>query len=213
MGGSFYRGTPSTPQIGDVKVQLKSNNLNNGSLTATVLGRNNAGTIGIWTAPSSWLCSGFTLGDLRMGTISPGKFFDQLAAEESGLTWVLRFIGFIVMWIAFCLCFGPLGVAADCVPCIGPMLGDSIAAISCCVACLPATACTLGVAGVCWVVMRPLIGVPLLLVFCAITGGLGAFIGKQRAKRGGRAVQVGVAQTSLSQPMAPQPRAPPVAMA
>jgi hypothetical protein len=219
--GSFYfsgvlGGQPSYPQIGDVKVMLKTNNPNN--LKATVLGANDVGTIGKWTAPSLWLCSGFTLSDLRMSAISRDDFFNQLASEATAMTWALRLIGFIVMWFAFCLCFGPLEVAGDCIPCVGPWIGDSIAAISCCVACLPATACTLGVAGIVWVAMRPLIGIPCMIAFVIIIGGFGAYIGKQKAsKRGGQfatstpspnygAVHVPAPAVAIAQPVTPQPR-------
>lgn len=184
--GSFYsgRGDPSYPRIGDMKVILTSNDPNN--LKATVLGHNEAGIIGKWRAPSSWLCSGFTLSDLRMGSMSTHDLFKQLASEATVLTWALRVIGFVVMWLAFCICFGPLEVAGDCIPCIGPWIGDSIAAVSCCVACLPATACTLGIAGSVWALMRPLIGIPCLTAFIIIFGGLAGYIGKERASKRGR---------------------------
>lgn len=189
--GSFYKGKDvSRPTIGDVKVTLYSNDPN--SLRATVLGENSNGQITKWGAPSSWLCSGFSLSDLRMGTLSKAQLFDMLASEANVLTWILRAVGFGLMWLAFCLCFGPLEVAGDCIPCIGPCIGDSIHAISCCVACLPATACTLGIVGVVWVAMRPMVGIPLMLLNLAIMAGLGYYIAKTRAaKQGGRVIMVG----------------------
>jgi len=44
-------------------------------------------------------------------------------------------------------------------------LGDQIEAIACCISCFPACACSLGVIGVVYVAMRPLIGIPMLLIF------------------------------------------------
>lgn len=216
--GEFYLGQPSYAQIGDVKVRLMSNSPRN--MKATVLGRNDEGMVAKWTAPSSWLCSGFKLSDLRMGTISKEDFFTQLASEATALTWILRFIGFILMWVAFSLCFGPLEVAGDCIPCVGPWIGDGIAAVTCCVACLPATGCTLGVAGLVWMAMRPHIGIPLMLAFVIIFGGLGFYIAKQkRAKQAGQVAvgapnpNYGAAQVltmaqpavAIAQPIAPQP--------
>merc|ERR1712151_659572 len=80
------------------------------------------------------------------------------------------------------LMFGPLGVVADCIPCIGPMLGDSIETITCCISCLPATACCSLIVGIVWVGMRPQLGVPLLLVFVACIAGFACF--KARASQG-----------------------------
>ena len=136
----------------------------------------------------------------------------------------LRFLGFALAWVAFCLLAGPLEVAVDCIPCIGPMLGNAVSAITCCVprqqqkrlvqnhgpfinqcamidmmapffglchvqkrtkkdkkknwhvatknakvSCIPATACTMGVVGVVWLAMRPMIGIPLIILFVAGT--------------------------------------------
>mmetsp|Transcript_20723 Transcript_20723/g.39458 ORF Transcript_20723/g.39458 Transcript_20723/m.39458 type:complete len:487 (+) Transcript_20723:72-1532(+) len=199
--GSFYRsygGSPSSPRIGDLRVTFMSNNPN--QLGVTVLGNNNAGSIENWVAPSSWLCSGFSLADLRMGSWSKDQLFSQLASEANALTWVLRFVGFAFMWLAFCLCFGPLEVAADCIPCVGPCLGDSIAAITCCISCLPASACCLGVAGVVWVVMRPLVGIPCIIACILIFGGFGSYIAKKRAeKRGGQVLLPGYGATGAPQ--------------
>jgi len=183
--GSFYKGhgLMSNPMIGDVKVTLYTNDPF--QLRVTVLGENGNGNMDSWTAPSSWLCSGFSLQDLRMGTLSKSKLFETLASDASFKTWMLRIAGFGIMWVAFCLCFGPLEVAADCIPCIGPCLGDSIQAITCCVSCLPAIACTLGVAGVVWVAMRPEVGIPLMLVWVLIVGGLGYYIVKKRQEKQG----------------------------
>merc|ERR1740121_1659 len=91
------------------------------------------------------------------------------------MTWVFRIVGFVIMWVAFSLCFGPLEVAADCIPCIGPCLGDSIAAVTCCISCLPGCACTLGVIGVVWVAMRPMVGGPMVAVFLLTLCGFVAF--------------------------------------
>lgn len=87
-------------------------------------------------------------------------------------TWLLRLLGFVLAWVAFCLLAGPLEIAADCIPCIGPMLGNAVSAVICCVSCLPATACTMGVVGVVWVAMRPMIGIPLLIIFLVVMIGM-----------------------------------------
>merc|ERR1711933_289219 len=145
-----------------------------------------------------------------MGTVSTGSFFDQLASEATGLTWALRLVGFIVMWIAFCLCFGPLEVAGDCIPCIGPCVGDSIAAITCCATCLPATACTLGVAGFVWALMRPWVGIPMLVVFCAIMVGFGGYVRKRRQEKGGPVLKAAPPNPNYG---TTQVQAAPVAMA
>lgn len=156
--------------MGDMRIRFKGNNWNNVALS--VLGKNVMGTIQDWVAPDDWLCSGYTLKDLRMGTMEISKMWEMQRAESNGMTWALRFVGFALAWIAFCLLAGPLEVATDCIPCIGPMLGNAVSAIACCVSCLPATACTMGVVGVVWIVMRPMVGIPLIIIFLLVMIGM-----------------------------------------
>lgn len=164
--------TGAAAGIGQVRVSFLSNNWN--EPTATVLGENSGGVVSRWVASDSWLCSGFTLAELRMGSITKDSLFAALEAESSALTMILRIVGFLAIWFALSRCIGPLEVVADCVPCIGPCLGDSIAMIGCCITCPPAAGCALGVIGIVWVMMRPLVGIPLMVIFFLTVGG---FIG------------------------------------
>mmetsp|Transcript_50925 Transcript_50925/g.142504 ORF Transcript_50925/g.142504 Transcript_50925/m.142504 type:complete len:461 (-) Transcript_50925:284-1666(-) len=164
--------------LGNVRVVFYGNDWSNPM--ATILGLNDNGRITRWTAPNSWLCSGSGLLDLRMGAYSKDELFDALKGEAAALTWVLRIVGFIVMWVAFCMCCAPLGVIADCVPFIGPYIGDGVETLACCIACPPACACCLGVAGVMWVAMRPLVGIPLLLFWVFVMCGFAYFLGQKR---------------------------------
>lgn len=152
--------------LGNMKVKFYGTDWSNPAVT--VIGENSGGTIQNWVAPDDWLCSGYTLLDLRMGTMEISKVWDAMRAESSGMTWLLRLLGWIIAWVAFCLLAGPLEVAADCIPCIGPCLGNMVSTVICVVSCLPATACTLGVVGVVWVVMRPMVGIPLLCIFIIV---------------------------------------------
>mmetsp|Transcript_44881 Transcript_44881/g.81895 ORF Transcript_44881/g.81895 Transcript_44881/m.81895 type:complete len:476 (+) Transcript_44881:66-1493(+) len=147
--------------IGSVRVKVYSNDWDHPK--AALLGQNNAGVVGAWMGSSTWLCSGFSLEKLRMGTYTKQEFFDQLSAEESAFTWVVRIVGFAALWIAFAFCLAPLGVAADCIPCIGGCISEAVECVACCVACVPATALCVLVTGIVWLVMRPLLGCGLLV--------------------------------------------------
>lgn len=141
----------------------------------TVLGENQGGELVHWKAAKTWLCSGNTLGELRMGTVAKAELFKAMQADSNLVTLVLRVVGFLLAWYAVSQVFGPLEVAADCIPFVGPYLGDAIDTVICCVSCPPALACVLGVAGVVWVAMRPLVGIPLLLIFVVTLGGYAVF--------------------------------------
>jgi len=156
--------------IGQVKVKFYGNDWAHPKVT--LLGKNLNGKISAWAAPASWLCDEMDVLRLKMGEMNKKEFFKALNAESHAMTWILRVVGFAVMWLAFSLFFGPLEVMADCIPCVGPCLGDSIAAVTCCVSCLPASACCCLIVGIVWVAMRPLVGGPLVAAFFVVVVAL-----------------------------------------
>ena len=81
------------PQAGQLNAQRVSFTGDKSGVTVTALGKNVDGKVQPWTAPDSWLCSGYTLKDMRPGTHTKEKLFDSLVAGNTGLTWGLR-IGF-----------------------------------------------------------------------------------------------------------------------
>eukprot|EP00405_Crypthecodinium_cohnii_P013883 CAMPEP_0206447512 /NCGR_PEP_ID=MMETSP0324_2-20121206/16854_1 /ASSEMBLY_ACC=CAM_ASM_000836 /TAXON_ID=2866 /ORGANISM="Crypthecodinium cohnii, Strain Seligo" /LENGTH=417 /DNA_ID=CAMNT_0053916345 /DNA_START=129 /DNA_END=1382 /DNA_ORIENTATION=- len=169
-GGSFMEysleavKTKNNPnRIGDYKVSFWTSDKSHP--TMTVLGLNKNGQVTPWVSGKSWLCSGGTVYDLMYGKESKDDVFSVKMDEASAMTVILRILGFLLIWFACSRFMEPLGVLADCIPCIGPWLGDQIEAIACCISCFPACACSLGVIGVVYVAMRPLIGIPMLLIF------------------------------------------------
>eukprot|EP00449_Zooxanthella_nutricula_P005312 CAMPEP_0198506140 /NCGR_PEP_ID=MMETSP1462-20131121/11498_1 /TAXON_ID=1333877 /ORGANISM="Brandtodinium nutriculum, Strain RCC3387" /LENGTH=412 /DNA_ID=CAMNT_0044235349 /DNA_START=78 /DNA_END=1312 /DNA_ORIENTATION=- len=168
-GEGYYFTGGGSNGIGRVRVKFAGNDWKHPAVTA--LGHNAGGQLSKWTASDSWMCAGFSLGEVRKGQVSKDDLFAKLETEANMMTYVLRAVGFLLSWFAFSLLFVPLEVAADCIPCIGPCLGDNIAAVTCCISCLPGLACSLGVAGCVWVFMRPMVGIPLLAVFVITLGG------------------------------------------
>eukprot|EP00928_Gymnodinium_smaydae_P018434 TRINITY_DN17012_c0_g3_i1.p1 TRINITY_DN17012_c0_g3~~TRINITY_DN17012_c0_g3_i1.p1 ORF type:complete len:548 (-),score=89.94 TRINITY_DN17012_c0_g3_i1:678-2261(-) len=165
--------TIGSKQIGKMRVSFKGTDW--AAKAVTVIAKNTGGNMGKWTAPNDWLCSGFTLNDATLGTLTKEAVFERLKAAASFLTWFLRFLGWIMAWSAFFFLAGPLEVAGDCIPCIGPWIGDFISAVACCISCLPGTACCCFVIAIVWVAMRPLVGIPLMLITLCIFIGMAVF--------------------------------------
>lgn len=197
--------------LGKVRVKFFGNDWN--APEVTVVGEHvKDGKIQKWQAPDTWMCSGFTLHELKMGAQSENSFFRALQSENSNLTWIIRLIGLLGMWCACSFLLGPLEVVADCIPCIGPMLGDSIACITCCVSCLPATACFLFVFGFFFALMRPMVGIPLMLLLIVVLVVF-AYLRCNREKRteglaptrGGWAEGMANYGAALTAPLAAQP--------
>jgi hypothetical protein len=173
----------NSQQIGLTRVGFKVDDKDKS--TVSVLGQKNAnGDIGQWKASASWGCGGDSIGSLKMGEISKDDFFNSEQQANTALLWILRLVGFILFWVGFHMFFAPLEVFADCIPCIGPCLGDSINIITCVLACCPATGCCLFVAGVVWIFMRPLVGL-LLIGGCCCIAGAGVALKLQFGSKGG----------------------------
>ena len=100
---------------------------------------------------------------LEPGTVSAATMF---ANEQQGnviLTWILRLVGFVIMFFGLLLMAQPLVVVADVIPFIGNLLGAGVGLFALVIA-LPLTLITVALA---WLAYRPLIGIPLLLAAVA----------------------------------------------
>eukprot|EP00928_Gymnodinium_smaydae_P074609 TRINITY_DN5763_c0_g1_i1.p1 TRINITY_DN5763_c0_g1~~TRINITY_DN5763_c0_g1_i1.p1 ORF type:complete len:512 (+),score=58.44 TRINITY_DN5763_c0_g1_i1:39-1538(+) len=190
--------TGSSPDcLGKMEVKFFTNDW---GLDISFAGLNTNGEVSKWTAPDSWLCSGQKVGKLKEGKYTREEFFKALKDENTITTWLFRLGAFLAMWAAFYCCVAPFEVLLDCIPCVGPFLGDCFDAIACCVTCVPATVCFLGVAGVMWAIMRPLVGIPLLalwFLFMCCFGGY-AFSRRGDISKKAQAMQQGMPMASKS---------------
>jgi len=84
-----------------------------------------------------------------------------------GMTWGLRFLGFVLISAGFGAIFGPLRVIADRVPIIGDVIEGGIGLISL----MLSVVLTFFIIAAAWIVARPLLGMLLMLV------GIGGIVG------------------------------------
>jgi hypothetical protein len=84
--------------------------------------------------------------------------------NNKAMTWALRGVGLVLMFIGFNMLMAPLSVLADIVPFIGNIVevGTSLIAM------LMTGVCGLLTIAVAWIVFRPVLGVSLLVVCAAI---------------------------------------------
>jgi hypothetical protein len=79
------------------------------------------------------------------------------------LTWVLRLVGFAMMWIGLVVALNPLKVLADVVGILGDLAGVGIGLVSG----LVAVVLSLATIAVAWLFYRPVLGIGLLTVAAA----------------------------------------------
>jgi len=123
---------------------------------------------------------GTTLFRLAMGQQDAGAMFEQMAAENTTLTWVLRFVGFFVMLFGIAFCFQPIVTIASFIPFVGEAVQGGVMVFAAGMAfMLTLTTIALG-----WITYRPLVAVPLLVAVVGGGYGLRRLAGRRRQMEG-----------------------------
>lgn len=150
--GQFYLGaSPSTPAIGDLKVSFQTAM----PTDVSIIAQQNGDSFSPFTGDS-----GTTINMLKIGQHTADSMFASAQAGNKTMTWILRVVGFFVMFIGFTLIFKPLSVVADVLPIAGDIVGVGTGIV----AFLLASALSLVTVSIAWIFYRPLIGIPLLLL-------------------------------------------------
>ncbi len=176
--GLYVGANPTTPVIGDVRLRWEIAP----SAAVSVLAAQQGNTFTAWDTPGGRTVEQ----NLEMGTVSASQMFGTLEAGNTALTWGLRFVGWLLMFIGFNLIFRPLVAVADVLPFLGSIVGAGTFLVAL-VASAPLSLFTIAIG---WIVYRPLLGIALLIVGALIMGGLGFLAMKiGRARNQKRAAQ------------------------
>ncbi len=150
---------PASPQIGDVRV------------TFNVVAPGPTSIVGVQTgntfAPYQ-AKSGDDILLLTVGTFTAAQMFQQAQDANTMLTWILRVVGFVMMFAGLGMVFKPISVLGDVVPFFGSLLGAGIGVFSF----LLSAGLSLLTISIAWIFYRPVLGVLLLLVSGAAIAGL-----------------------------------------
>jgi hypothetical protein len=139
----------------------------------TVLAAQRGATFDDWRTPT-----GRTIEqNLEVGAKSAAEMFGALEAGNTFLTWVLRFVGWLLLFIGVSMVVRPLVVVADVLPFLGSLVGAG-AGLAGFVIASPLALITVA-AG--WIAYRPLLGVALLAAGLGIAFGLGKLVSARGA--------------------------------
>lgn len=120
--------------------------------------------------------NGYKVDLLQMGTRSKELMFQAAKDGNTMWTWILRLVGWFMMYIGIGMILKPLSVLGDVLPIIGNILEFGISIISFFVSSIVA----LVVISIAWLFYRPLLGIVLL----AAAGGLVWLLIKRKKKSG-----------------------------
>jgi hypothetical protein len=151
-GGLYKGGDAATPAVGDIRVHYAS--LPSGA-TVSVLARQSASGFAPYTTSN-----GYQIHLARAGNAPAAVLISDRQKAESMLTWILRGVGTVLIFVGFTMLFGPIAILASVLPFLGALVRGAAAAFAF-VLTLPVALITIAVS---WLVFRPLIGGGLLIV-------------------------------------------------
>ncbi len=167
-GGYYLGANPLEPTIGDVKVKFKVVH----PTEVSIVGKQTGSLVG----PYQTLQAGYDVELLELGRMSDKEMFAAAQSRNSTMTWVLRLIGFGMMFFGLFAIGRPFAVVADFIPFIGSFFRVGIGLF----AGLLAFGLSFITIAIAWIFYRPLLGLLLLtlgvlalfgLIFLAITVG------------------------------------------
>lgn len=119
----------------------------------------------------NWLCGASTFSELQAEKLTKDELFGDLRNQALLLTWLLRLCGFFLVWGAFAMMFYPVEYLLSFTEYVPTMIGDVLEGLAGVVLCILQTFTFLLAAGVsalvigiCWIAVRPLIGIPLFIM-------------------------------------------------
>jgi hypothetical protein len=168
VGGGFYRGAnPEVPAVGDVRIQYEVVRPQVVSVVAVQRGnsfeayRTKAGT---------------TILMLEEGTVAADAMFRAAESSNRVTAWVLRAVGFFLMFLGLFLLVRPVAVVGSVLPLLGRVVSGGIGFV----AFFVALALSLVTISLAWLAYRPMLAIGLLVV---ATAGMVLVIRRPRAKQ------------------------------
>jgi hypothetical protein len=171
--GAFYLGNdPAAPALGDTRISYQIV----APAVVSVIGAQTGQTFAPWQAEA-----GDAIFLVDEGPHAAAEMFQAAQSANATMTWILRAVGFFLMFLGLVLVFKPISVFADVVPLFGTMLGAGLGIFSFLIA-LFLSLVTIAVA---WIAVRPVLAITLLAL---ALGGLVFLVVRGRKKKALRAV-------------------------
>eukprot|EP01062_Namystynia_karyoxenos_P081300 TRINITY_DN8902_c0_g1_i1.p1 TRINITY_DN8902_c0_g1~~TRINITY_DN8902_c0_g1_i1.p1 ORF type:complete len:568 (+),score=156.49 TRINITY_DN8902_c0_g1_i1:101-1705(+) len=180
--------TSCSPALGDWRWQWSYHTVPEQGVSVLAEQKNLGGghTFDEWdTGDEGTLLAVTKIGRVQDGACDGKCMLDEMASENTIMTWLLRFLGWMLMFCGLQLIVAPIALAPEIIPCCGELIGGVVGQALCCVNCLFSCALSSLVIALAWLYMRPMLGIPLLLLCCACSAGGVWMIMHHKKKRQG----------------------------
>lgn len=164
----YYYPKGSTNQVGTYRISYTCKIVDELSL----VGKAVRGPQGESTFEKFVASNGYTVFKVVGGFSSKDQIFQDLKDENVAITWALRFVGFLIIWLALQMFTAPCAMAPDIIPCIGPYISGLVGCMLCCATLMLAFFWSFLAISIGWCFYRPMIGIPLLCVALLALAGL-----------------------------------------
>jgi len=153
--GGFYLGrNPANPEVGDSRITYAVALPGEVSIVSKLMGN---------SFEPFMAKAGGSIEMLATGKQSADSMFVSAQETNKIVTWLLRGLGVLLMFIGFSMLFRPLSVIADVLPIAGNIVGVGTNIV----AFFLAIPISLVVIAIAWIFYRPLIGIPLIVLAVA----------------------------------------------
>jgi len=171
--GFFFGSSPSFPDVGDMKISFQYIPEGEVSFVAAQMGD---------TFTSYRTKRGGSLLLLRSEYHSAGELFSLAERDNVAITWLVRFGGFLMMYLGLKMVSHPLEVVLDRIPSVGRFAGDLVGGASGIMSCIVAGALSALTIAIAWLAYRPFFSTMLL----GVVGGVVYMMKKRAATNFGR---------------------------
>jgi Transmembrane protein 43 len=159
-GDNYYRGDASSPKVGDMRVRYVG--LPSGA-TISVLAMQTGEGFSVFTTKN-----GYQLELAAVGDHTAAELIENKRKAEAVLTWILRGVGTLVMFVGFAVFLAPLSTMAAVIPLLSGVVRGAVGLVALALA-VPLRILVIAFA---WLAFRPLIGGALILLALAVGYGL-----------------------------------------
>jgi len=167
-GGLYLGQDPANPRVGDLRIRFEV--VRGGEVS--VIGRQAGTSILPYQARA-----GDRILLLRRGAVPASEMFQAAGQENGTITWLLRAVLVVVLYIGFALILNPLKVLADVIPALGTLVGFGTGLIALLLTVLVAP---LAIA-ISWFAVRPVLAGGAILGGLALGFGVSWLMRKRRA--------------------------------